>query len=102
MWGGSSADGNDTLIGGAGREVFFYLKGNGKDIISGATSDDVVNLYEMTLEDIGGVEVNNSAVSINFKDGGSLTINGDTSGLTYRIGGENYIVNQSTRNWTKK
>ena len=51
-----------------------------------ATSEDVVNLYGMTLEDIGGVEVNNSAVTLNFKDGGSLTINGDTSGLTYKIG----------------
>lgn len=99
---GGNSSSNDTLIGGAGQDIFFYAKGNGKDVISGATADDTVNLFNMNLEQISGVDVNNSAVTINFKDGGSLTVNGDTGGLTYKIGGENYIVDQSTRNWTKK
>ncbi len=54
------------------------------------------------MNQISGIDITNAAVKINFTDGGSLTVNGDTSGLTYKVGGENYIVNQSTRNWTKK
>ncbi|MBQ7629956.1 MAG: hypothetical protein IJS81_07060, partial [Selenomonadaceae bacterium] len=101
MWGGNSSS-NDTLIGGEGSDNFFYTYGNGKDTINNAADNDTVNLFNMNLEEISNVEVNESAVKINFTDGGSLTINGNTSGLTYKVGGENYIVNQSTRNWTKK
>lgn len=102
MWGGNSSS-NDTLIGGDGSDNFFYTFGNGKDTINNAADNDTVNLFDVNLEQISNVEVNMSAIKINFTDGGSLTINGNTSGLKYRLGnGDIYTVNQNTREWTKK
>ena len=102
MWGGNSSS-NDTLIGGEGSDNFFYTYGNGNDSINNAADNDTVNLFDVNLEQISNVEANMSAIKINFTDGGSLTVNGDTSGLRYRLGnGDIYTVNQNTREWTKK
>ena len=76
MWGGA---GNDTLIGGAGADMFFYgvTGGNeGNDTISGITEDDTVNLFSITLDqiDLDNTVANKSGITVKFKDGGSLTM----------------------------
>ena len=76
MWGGA---GNDTLIGGAGADMFFYgvTGGNeGNDTISGVTEDDTVNLFGITLDqiDLNNTVANKSTITVKFNDGGSLSM----------------------------
>ena len=80
LWGGNGGD--DILTGGAGKDSFFYTNGNGSDTIDGTTEGDVVYLSEITLDQIASTGVENNVATINFKDGGKLTI-GDASNATY-------------------
>lgn len=63
MWGAGSS--NDTLIGGNGADMFWYGLTDGHDVIQNATGDDVVNLYDMTIEDVASANVTASAIQIN-------------------------------------
>ena len=99
LWGGNG--GNDTLIGGAGYDEFCYSLGSGSDVIQNAASNDIVNLIGLSLENITNLDVNESAVSVAFNDGGNLRIEGNT-GVGYRLGGAVYTVNQSTKEWSTK
>ncbi len=73
LWGGE--DGDDTLIGGGNFNEFFYLKGNGRDVIEGAKNGDIVNLMNINIEDITSLKVDDKAISLKFADGGSLKVN---------------------------
>ena len=99
LWGGSG--GNDTLIGGAGYDEFCYSLGSGSDVIQNAASNDIVNLSGLSLENIINLDVNESAVSASFSDGGNLRIEGNT-GVGYKLGGAVYTVNQTTKEWFVK
>ena len=78
LWGGNL--GNDFMQGGTGKNKFFYTVGNDNDTISGANNGDVVNLSQVTLEQIASTNITADAVTLNFKDGGSLQVN-DSVGL---------------------
>ena len=80
LWGGNGGD--DILTGGAGKDSFYYTNGNGNDSIGGTTEGDIVYLSEITLDQIASTGVENNVATINFKDGGKLTI-GDASNATY-------------------
>ena len=99
LWGGTG--GADTLIGGSGYDEFFFAKGSGVDVIQNAASDDLINLLGVTLNDISGVDVNESAVSLNFVDGGNLRVEGN-SGVGYKLDNEIYVCNQSAKTWSAK
>ena len=73
LWGG--AEGDDTLLGSDGYDEFFYLKGNGNDVVEDAGNGDVVNLLNINLEDISSLDVNANSISIGFNDGGSIKVN---------------------------
>ena len=99
LWGGNG--GNDVMIGGEGYTEFFYAIGSGNDVVQNSSSSDVVNLLGVSLEQITNVDVNISEVSLNFVDGGSLKIEGNT-GIGYKLGDTVYTVNQSTQEWSTK
>ncbi len=99
LWGG--AGGADTLIGGEGYDEFFYAIGSGVDVIQNAEYNDLINLLGVTLEQISGVDVKESAVSLSFIDGGNLRVEGN-SGVGYKVGNEIYACNQSTKTWYVK
>ena len=99
LWGG--AGGNDTLVGGAGYDEFFYSAGSGNDVVQNANSDDVINLLGVSLSQISGVNVNLNEVNINFNDGGSLRVEGN-SNVGYRLENQTYVCNQSTGEWSVK
>ena len=90
LWGGNGGD--DLLVGGDGQNLFFYTNGNGNDTISGTNSGDVVYLSQVTMENIAGTSVENNVATINFNDGGKLTVN-DASNASYVIGDQTYYVN---------
>ncbi|MBR4903109.1 MAG: hypothetical protein IKZ53_00390, partial [Selenomonadaceae bacterium] len=85
LWGGNGGD--DLLVGGSGQNMFFYTNGNGNDTITGTQEGDVVYLSAVTLENLAGTEFNNDAITINFKDGGKLTVN-DAANATFILGGQ--------------
>ena len=85
------------MIGGAGVDEFYYMRGNGDDVIQNATAGDAVILDGMEMSDIASTEVNGSAVVLNFNDGGRLTA--DIS-ADFKLNGASYTVD-SSNNWTK-
>ena len=104
LWGGSNIESNDTLIGGNGHDFFYYGKGQGNDRIIGADGNDVVALFDISLDDISAYDVSATAISATFKQGGSITIeNANTSGVNFRFAdGSTYAYNSSENQWEAK
>ena len=78
LWGG--VDGDDTLIGSDGYDEFFYLKGNGNDVINNAGDNDLINLLDINLADIDlnsfPNAIGDNSIELKFNDGGSIKVNG--------------------------
>ena len=101
LWGGYGSE-NDTLIGGAGQNSFFYLQGNGRDVVRNAHDGDEVILDDITLEQIAEANITAGGVVINFTDGGSLTVEG-TAEVTYQLAdGSRHVANRATNDWNSK
>ena len=91
MWGGNG--GNDTMIGGAARDYFVYINGNGNDLAknfkAGSSEDsDIVALQG----DLDMLEREGNTVTVNGASGGSLIIETDFStdeALLYTVDGTN-------------
>ena len=83
LWGGANND-DDTLIGSSDYNEFFYLKGNGNDVIKYAKETDLINLLDINLEDISSTTLNPISIRIDFKDGGSLSMN-TLNNLTFQL-----------------
>ena len=87
---GSTIDGGkgkNTLIGGAGADVFIYNNEDGKDIIENYGTDDQIFLVnELAIKD---AKIKGKDALIKFK-GGSLTVK-DTTELTLTGSGEDTI-----------
>ncbi len=100
LWGGNLGD--DLLVGGAGKNTFFYTNGNGNDTIQGANNGDVVNLAQVTLEQIASSSITADAVTLNFKDGGSLQVN-SAADVTYQLAdGSKFSANRANLSWESK
>lgn len=101
LWGGFSTS-NDLLIGGNSCNTFFYCMGNGNDTIQVANDCDFVILSDILLDQIISTNITTDAVAINFKDGGSLEINGSDD-VTYQIAdGSKFFANHENLNWNFK
>ena len=76
LWGGNGGD--DTLYAGVGMSQYFYLNGDGTDVIEGAKNDEVVNLLNIGLEEFdfegGPLSYDSDHIKLNFADGGSLDV----------------------------
>ena len=81
---------DDTVTGGHD-EVYNYDFEN----------NDVIWLGDTTLDDISGTSIEDNAVTIEFKNGGSLTVN-STDNVRVRIneGAECYIADKETGTWS--
>jgi hypothetical protein len=109
MW-GSDKGGNDSLVGGAGTDMFWYGRNNGNDTLSAVGENDVVNLYDLTVDDVDNFadwNITSNSVSFNVKDslgGGSLTILSNNTGFGIKFAGNSntYTLNQSTKEYTTK
>ncbi|MBR0103778.1 MAG: hypothetical protein IJQ01_09815, partial [Selenomonadaceae bacterium] len=101
IWGGAGKA-NDTLVGGAGRNEFFFCAGNGHDVISFAHSGDVVNMYEVTLDQVAKAQITSSGVSVELTDGSKLDIQSKDI-VEYRLAdGSAWTANHITKTWNKK
>ena len=101
MWGGIGNE-NDTLVGGDGRNAYFYLLGNGNDVIANANDDDVINLLNITLNDINfaDVSVGDNEIKLGFNDGGSIKVNGRAD-VEFRLSGIDvgFKADRSNKGW---
>lgn len=100
LWGGSG--GADTLVGGRGDDEFVYKYGDGNDVIQNAGSNDLVDLSIIKLSQITRAEVNISGVTIRFTDGGTLRVEGNASGMSYKVAEGTFRCNQYNGQWTTK
>ena len=100
-------DSSNQIIAGsggsslAGYDEFFFTMGSGVDVIQNAGDNDVINLLGVTLNDVSGIDVSESAVNLSFNDGGNLRVEGNTS-VGYKVGNEIYACNQSAKSWYTK
>ena len=100
LWGGyNSVD--DTLVGGAGAEMFWYGKYDGYDVVSNANSSDVVNLYDVNLSEITAADVTAGQVVLRFNTGTALVVkDSDNVTPTFQLGGGGrYNYNRSSGQW---
>ena len=67
--------GNDTLVGGGGKNTFFYGKNDGMDILNSVKETDVVWLYDVNLDDIIAASVANNEISTEFNTGSTVKVN---------------------------
>lgn len=93
LWGGK---GNDTLYGDDGSDTFFYSKGDGKDVIYGFDSDDMLEItgttfsgtYNSSKDEIYlKVGSTNKAITLKEFTTTSFNINGDV----YQISGTQLV-----------
>ena len=93
---------HDNLIGGTGEDNFYYFAGDGKDTITGATSDDTILLENIKLDDIVGITAENSTdIKLQFKDGGTLKIkDGLTNEVNYKVDGQTHFYSDGS--WQTK
>jgi len=124
MWGGA---GNNTLVGGAGNDFFMYYLGannwvEGADSTAGGNNDivlnyndkqDVIYLGDVTIDQInaeamaqagGNYGITENAVTVSFKNGGSLTVNvTDQENVRFHFGnGDIYTASRETGGWKKE
>ena len=100
LWGGNGGD--DLLVGGNSQNLFFYCAGNGNDTIRGTNDGDGVILADVSLDQIVGTKIYSNAVDINFKDGGSLRVEGN-SDVTYQLAdGSTYSADHEQAVWLTK
>ncbi|MBR4152393.1 MAG: hypothetical protein IKT98_05485 [Selenomonadaceae bacterium] len=100
LWGGNGGD--DLLVGGNSQNLFFYCNGNGNDTIRGTNDGDGVILAGISLDQIVGTKISGNAVDINFKDGGSLHVEGN-SDITYQLAdGLSFSANHEQAVWLSK
>ena len=87
LWGGEGSE-NDTLCGGDGFNEFFYLKGNGNDVINNARDGDLINLLNINLDDIDADSllegIDAGSITLKFNDGGSIRVN-SSSDVNFRL-----------------
>ena len=103
LWGGNSTS-DDMLIAGGGDNMFWYGVGQGDDTISGADEEDVINVYNLSLDAVnaGALEdqvYTSTSMTLKFKDGGSLTLD-TNAGTTFQLSdGSRWAYSNSDGGW---
>jgi len=63
LWGGVG-NVSDSLIGGSGSDTFWFGKNDGSDFITNASSSDIVNLYDVSINDITSLSTSDNQITI--------------------------------------
>ena len=93
--------GNDTLVGGGGKNTFFYGKNDGMDILNSVKETDVVWLYDVNLDDIIAASVANNEISIEFNTGSTVKVNNSsqTTNTFTLADGSSWRYNRASKSW---
>ena len=100
LWGGDDSV-SDTLVGGAGKDIFISGKEQGADLIIKAATKDTVHLGDATLDDIMSATESNWTISINFNTGNVVTVKGSEllSAKFELADGSAYRFNHISKKW---
>ena len=93
-----SGSGNDTLTGGSGADRFYWGNGCGYDIITDAESNDVIDLYNVNLDDIAELDTS-SGINVKLNDGSQLNVNSQES--TFQLA-DNSRWKYQSGNWQQQ
>lgn len=98
LWGGAN---NDVLIGGAGTDNFLCGLNEGVDFVTNSDWLDTVNLYNITLNDIGGIQVaaGNVIVGQDANNAVAIQFTGVYSPLIKLADGSQYRYNGANDSW---
>ena len=92
------ANSNDELYGNSGYDEFIYKYGDGQDIIFQAGNEDMLNLANISLEQISGAMFTDYGTYLKFNDGGSLVVNGQVG--TFVVSGQSYSADYQNKTWS--
>ena len=96
LWGGCG-NSNDDLYGNIGADEYVYAYGNGQDNIYQSGDEDIVNLLNISLDQISGAEILDNGVNLQFTDGGSLNISGQVG--NFKLEGQVYHADYQNKTW---
>ncbi len=101
LWGGHQ--GKDAMFGGNGADTFVYKYGDENDTVQNADSQDSVILDEFNLDKITVAQILDNGVNLQFRDGGSLDIDGTPTNFTVRNydSSETYRADYQNKTWTQ-
>ena len=103
LWGGSGSYGSgsyDTLTGGAGIDTFFWGKSDGSDVITNASSSDIINLYDVSLENIISAKTEGNEIYVRFDTGCDLLVeSSENLSATFKLADGNFKFNHSSGEW---
>lgn len=98
LWGGGVND--DTLIGGSGAEMFFYLHDNGNDVINNVGANDLVNLLNINFEQLTGIELEDRTLAVKFDNEQTLKVTAAEDDVTFQLAdGSRWTFNHSSQSW---
>lgn len=97
LWGGRGVS-NDDLYGNLGIDEYIYSYGNGNDNVFQAGNEDIVNLLNISFEQIVSAEITDNGVNVQFNDGGSLNISGQVE--NFKVGETIYHSNYQSKLWS--
>lgn len=103
LWGGNGQSSNDTLTGGTGAETFFFGKYEGNDLIIGASDNDTINLFDISLDDVTVAEsIKGGGIKMEFEQGAySLTLENVSGTPTFALAqGGNWVYEKKA--WVQK
>lgn len=100
LWGGTGSSA-DSVVGTAGGTAqFFYGLGEGNDTLVAASSNDNVNLYNISLSDITAGEITGSGVKLTTTAGDNVWVSTGNKNIKFTLSdGSTYTANQSTKQW---
>ena len=99
LWGGDG-NFNDSIYGGAGQDEIFYTTGNGNDEIASVSSEDVINLLGVNLNQISGAMLHDGGSYLKFNDGGTLNIVGRAG--KFILEGKTYLADYENKRWVEE
>ena len=95
LWGGG---GDDSLVGGDGSDVFRFDLEDGNVTISGAGSNDIVDMSSFTVDDVAGWEFTSAGVVIATTSDQSLTVDGKDMTI-FSLNGGIYTADFENQSW---
>lgn len=101
IWGGYTSS-NDTLVGGAGQNTFFFALENGHDVIQNAHDGDVVSFEDIYFDNIVRADISSNGVSIELTDGSTLNVQSNAN-IDYKLAdGTTYNADHTSGQWNQK
>ena len=92
----------DLLFGNAGADIFLVGKNDGNDKVFNAAHNDVINLYDVRLDDIASAGVDANTIALGLKSGNTISVktNDIFSSPKFQLAdGIAYRYNRTSNSW---